>query len=108
MLLRSIQNTLKDELTNASLKEYRIRSVTIGASTVESRRGGLSWSVVMSLRLSIAGRAVPILMPAKGTLRDSRVSSCDAQDLKVNKGFNRCQPPPIYVRKTKASRQRVR
>jgi hypothetical protein len=28
MLLRSLQNTLKDELTNAGLEEYLIRSAT--------------------------------------------------------------------------------
>jgi hypothetical protein len=56
--------------------------------------------VVSSLRSLIVGRAVSIQMavaPAKGTLRDSRVSRCNAMRNKGKQWFDGCQPPPVYV-----------
>ena len=100
MLLRSLQNTLKDELTNAGLEEYLISFATARNIYCRVEACWIVVVVVTSLRSLIAGRAVSILMaagPAKGTLRDSRVSRCNVMHNKGKQWIDGCQPPPFYV-----------
>ena len=58
MLLRSIQNTLEDELTEAGLEEYLIISATTRYIYCRVEACWVVVIVVTSLRSLIAGRAV--------------------------------------------------
>lgn len=64
MLLRSLQNTLKDELTNAGLEEYLIRSATARNIYCRIEACRVVVVVVTSLRSLIVGRAVSVQMAA--------------------------------------------